>query len=312
MSAERQYQGGQITEPGIYRGISLAEYHENSDLFDGPSVSKSALKWLLPFMGGSPKAFWGRWKHNPAHITPKTTTALDFGKAAHCLILGDEVFADSFTVRPDKAPDGRAWNGNNKTCVEWLQEQEKAGLTVLTAEQIDTIRRMADDAAKHPLVKQGILNGAIERTMTWKDPATGIWLKCRPDVLAADGYFADLKTASKFSEDFLERQAFEAGYWLQGAMTRMVCRELEIPFETFVLVYVLNDDVPDTTCVELSPHELDRGEHVIRWCIDTIGRCLASGEWPGARPFGDGAHAIQLKPWAKTQVDDFLKIQEAA
>lgn len=317
LASERRWDGKTITEPGVYAGIDLAQYHGDRDLFDGPSVSKSALKWLLPAHGGSPKAFWGRWKWNPNHIEQESSAALDFGKATHCLLLGDEVFEDSFVVRPAHRPDDmalpvaerRAWNANANDCKAWLAGH--ADKTVITPDQLDRIKRIHADASTNEMVKLGVLNGRVERTICWKDRETGTWLKVRPDAMpAADGVFADLKTASKFDEDFLERQLFDAGYYLQAAMIRMVCRELGIPFETFVLVYVLNDDVPDTAHVELSVHEIDRGERAIRWCLQTIRQCLDAGEWPGARPFDGGERAIQMKPWSKDRLDQFLDTEQ--
>ena len=303
---ETRWDGRPITEPGVYSGISLDRYHGDRDLFDGPSVSKSALKWLLPAHGGSPKAFWGRWKWNPLAIEQEPNEALDFGKAAHCLLLGDEVFDDGFAVRPKEFPDYKT-----AAAREWRDAVRKAGKTVVTPDQMDRIRRIHADASTNEMVKLGVLNGRVERTICWKDRGTGIWLKVRPDAMPkADGVFADLKTASKFDEDFLERQIFDAGYYLQAAMIRMVCRELGIPFETFVLVYVLNDDVPDTAHVEMSVHAIDRGERAIRWCLNTIRQCLDAGEWPGARPFEGGERAIQMKPWAAERLDFFLDQQE--
>jgi len=306
------WNGKPITEPGVYSGISLDDYHTKRDLFDAPSVSKSPLKDLLPTHGGSPKAFWGRWKFNPNHIVEPSTAALDFGKVVHCLLLGDEKFSERFVVRPEKAPDGRAWNGNNKTCIDWLAAAKGNGLTVITEDQIETIRRIAKDAADYPLVQQGILNGEIERTLCWKDEETGIWLKARPDAISAEGIYADLKTAGKFEEDFLERQLFDAGYYLQGTIARMVATKLGLPFETFVLVYVLNDPVPDTTHVELSPHDMDRGERAVRWCLRTIREGLDTGIWNGARPFNGGERHLQMKPWAKDRLENFLQLEEAA
>lgn len=307
LSGERVYRGGKITEPGVYAGVSLDLYHNDRDLFDGPSVSKSGLKNLIPAHGGSPKAFWGRWKWNPDHIPERRTDALDFGKAVHCLLLGDEVFSESFVIRPEEFPDYKT-----KAAREWRESVVSDGKTIVTTDQLERIRRISEDAAKNPVVRAGILNGRVERTLCVEDSETGIWIKVRPDVMpSADGVFADLKTASSFDEDFLERQIFDAGYYLQGAMIRMVCRELGIPFETFVLVYVLNDDVPDTAHVELDQFELDRGERAVRWCLRTIRQCLDAGEWPGARPFQDGNRRIQMKPWAKEQIDRFLE-REAA
>lgn len=306
---ERQWDGQPITTRGVYSGISLEDYHRKTDLFDGPSISKSALKWLLPAHGGSPKAFWGRWAWNPNHIKQESSAALDFGRAAHCLLLGDEMFENSFVVRPETYENDKGewkpWNGNANACKEWLAKH--ADKTVITPEQIERIRRIHADASTNEMIKLGVLNGRVERTICWKDRETGIWLKVRPDAMPnADGVFADLKTASKFSEDFLENQIFDACYYLQAAMIRMVCRELGIPFETFVLVYVLNDDVPDTAHVEMSNFAIDRGERAIRWCLRTIRECLDKNEWPGARPFDGGERPIHMKTWSAERLDNFL------
>lgn len=306
------WNGKTITTDGVYRGIRLADYHDRRDLLDGPSISKSALKWLLPAHGGSPKAFWGRWKWNPDHVPAKSSPAMDFGRAAHCLLLGDEVFEAAYAIRPDHFPDYRTAPAR-----AWRDSQIAAGKTVITYEDRDRIERMRADASSYPLIRAGILNGRVERSMFWKDPETGIWLKARPDAIPeADGVFADLKTAGSFDEDFLERQIFDAAYYLQAAVMRMVCRGLGIPFETFTLVYVLNDDVPDTAHVEIHERDIDRGERAVRWCLQAIRRGLDTGEWPGARPFDDGTRHAQMKVWAKDRLDQFLdredQLQKAA
>lgn len=298
----------QITENGVYSDISLERYHNDNSLFDGPSVSKSALKAMLPPHGGSPKAFWHRWKYNPDHITSKTAKAMDFGKAVHCLFLGDEVFDEKFVVLPEKWKDF-----GTKDARIWRDECVAAGFTVLKPEQIERIRLMALDAAEYPLIKNdGLLNGKVEQSMVAKDPQTGIWLKTRPDnePFNFDGLFADLKTTSSMAEDFLQKQLFDCGYYLQGAMTRKVCRLLNRLFQGFVFVYVLNDEVPDTGHVELSTHELDRGERAIDWCLQQIRHGLDTGDWPGHQPFKDGTLPIQMKPWEATRLDDFLTEQD--
>lgn len=306
MSTERTWDGKTITEAGVYGGIPLSTYHGQTDLFDAPSISKSALKWLLPTHGGSPKAFWGRWAANPDRVEPKTSDALDFGKAAHAKLLGDEDFDAAFAIRPKEFKDYKG-----KAAQEWREAVVKSGRTPITPEQDDRISLIRADAAQNKMVQAGILNGRIERTLAWRDPETGLWLRARPDAIPPfDGMFADLKTTSSFAEDFLGKQLFDAGYYLQAAMTRMVCRGLRIPFDTFVLVYVLNDDVPDTTVVEVDEYDIDRGEQAVRWCLRTIRHCLDEGEWPGARPFGDGARRIGMKPWARAQTDEFISIAE--
>lgn len=307
LNLERDWDGKTINMRGSIRGIPLADYHGKRDLFDGPSISKSSLKWLLPTHGGSPKAFWGRWKWNPNHVEPKSSDALDFGRAVHCLLLGDEPFDASFAVRPDQFKDYKT-----AAAREWRDGTIAAGKTPITPEQIERIRRIRADASQHPLVKGGCLNGEIERTICCKDKETGIWLKARPDAWSGDGFFTDLKTTSSLAEDFLAKQSDENGYFLQAALTRMVCRAIGVPFHTFMLVYVLNDDVPDTAHVEISADEIDRAERAIRWCLRTIRECLDKNEWPGVRPFADGTLPLRMKVWAKDRLEQFLQYEERA
>lgn len=77
-----------------------------------------------------------------------------------------------------------------------------------------------------------------------------------------------------------------------------------------MLLYVLNDDVPDTAHVEMSVHAIDRGERAIRWCLRTIRECLDKNEWPGARPFAGGERPIQMKQWSAEKLDFFLDQQD--
>ncbi|WP_150523998.1 PD-(D/E)XK nuclease-like domain-containing protein [Roseibium sediminis] len=308
MTQAIQWDGGTITEPGVYTGIPLELYHNKLDLLDAPSVSKSSLKNLFPSLGGSPKAFWHQWAQNPNRIEPKTTTALNLGKAVHALLLGDEVFSDGFAVQPETYPDAKSgevksWNNNANYCKAWVQDQ--GGKVIVTNDQIEKIRRIAEDAAGHPLVQQGILNGSVERSLFIKDAATGLWFKSRPDNEALDGFWADLKTTSSMDERFIQRQLKDNGYFIQGAGVRMACRELGLPFETFANVYVCTGDTPDTQVIELSEDDLDLGEALIRHGLDTIHTCRKSGIWPGARPYE--GRPVRINDYAREVIEADLK-----
>ncbi|NKI61801.1 hypothetical protein HCG46_26235 [Labrenzia sp. PO1] len=310
MTEAIQWNGETITEPGVYVGIPLEEYHNNLKLLDAPSVSKSSLKHLFPALGGSPKKFWHLWKQNPNHIKPKTTNALNLGKAVHALLLGDEVFSEKFAVQPETYPNSKtgkpsAWSNNATHCKAWNKEQEDAGKTIVTSEQIEKIRRIAEDAARDPMVQQGILNGAVERSLFIKDERTGLWFRSRPDNDAVDGFFADLKTTSSMDERFIRRQIKDNGYFIQGGGVRRSARELDLPFDSFWNVYVSTGDTPDTQAVELDPADLDLGEALIRHGLDTIAECMASGIWPGARPYE--ARPVRIGDWDREAIEQDLK-----
>jgi hypothetical protein len=115
-----------------------------------------------------------------------------------------------------------------------------AGLTIITDNELEAITGMARSLGAHPLVKAGILDGAVERSLIWKDAETGAWLKSRPDVIPNDsGDYADLKTTVSVATDALRRTIAEYHYAMQGALVGMASREvLKREMQTFTLVFV--------------------------------------------------------------------------
>lgn len=303
----RDWDGTTISEPGIYRGIPLEDYHNNTTLLSGPSVSKSNLKHIAP-PDGSPKRFWANWAQNPRRVGSKKSRALDFGKAVHCLFLGDEVFDDRFIVRPEKV-DGEAHNKNRTVWRQWYAEQDDLGLTVISQEDIEQIKRMRDDAAEHELVRAGGLNGEVELSMFARDPATGIWLKSRPDVKATDGMYVDLKTAGSLDAEFLERQLGDMGYYIQGALTKMVCDLLGLPFISFTFLYCLTDEYADTDFRVLGDDDIAIGEATIRYGLHHIRRGLDTGQWDGARIYTRENVPIRITSWTRTRIITALQME---
>lgn len=307
-----KWSGGEIKRDGIYADIPLAVYHNSTDLVDGLSVSKSILGSIIPCEphNGSPKLFWSQWKYNPDRIVKPSTDQMVLGRAVHHLFEGKDSFRKHFVVRPDRAPldpKRRDWHGANQYCVDWLAAQKRVGLEVLKPEALEIIKIMVEAVSNNYLVKQGLLNGRVERSILHKDPGTGIWLFTRPDVIpAADGVYADLKVTSSLSETFLIKQIGLMGYYLQGAMIRKVCRAIGVPFERFVLFYVLADNPSDCAHVELSDTDLDRGERVINWALKQIRQRVDEDDWPGVRIFDGGERPIQMTRYSAESIDRFL------
>lgn len=268
-----------IDRPGVYAGITLDRYH-SADLCDGPSASSSGLRKLFC---ESPAHYWCESPYNDHRIPPRDSEAMLLGRGAHHLLLGEDDFSTLYIMRPESAPDGRPWNGNNNTCKQWLRKQAEAGRTVLTSTQVEAIRGMARSLAADPLVQAGILNGDIEQTLVWRDKKTGIWLKARPDSVPNDsGDFCDLKTTSTWGEDLDWEIYKHRRYDMQAALVKWAAKEARgIELKDFSLVFVGSRPPHCVEVVTLHSADIEEAEADLRVAVDTFAHCLATGHWFG-------------------------------
>lgn len=312
-----KWNGNPITEPGIYAGVPIDIYH-GANLCDGPSVSSSGLRRL---MNESPAHYWVESPYNPNRVEPKESEALLFGRAAHHLLLGEDDFNTHYIVRPEKVLDEAgdpkpgellAWHGNRKACKRWLEKQARNGRSVLTDEQIETIRGIARSLAAHPLIDAGILNGGIEQTIVWRCKDTGIWLKARPDAIPNDaGDFADLKTTTSVQSADLARTIAEHGYHQQAALISAGWHAITgRDVASFSFVFVEKQPPYCARIVTLRDDDLARGERQNFVAAKEFAKCMKSGEWPG--PGGADAEYLSLPEWAQKRIDNQLEHSEAA
>lgn len=296
-------EGQKITEPGVY-DLSMDRYH--ADICDSPSISSSGLRTIW---SQSPAHYWYDSPYNPNRPEPKERPHFSTGKAAHHLLyLGRKGFDAEFVVRPEKWKD---WRTNDAK--EWKAEQLKAGLTIITDGELEAITGMARSLGAHPLVKAGILDGAVERSLIFKDAKTGAWLKSRPDnIPASSGLFADLKTTESVSDESLARSLGSFGYHMQGALVGMAAEAvLGTQMEEFALVWVEKAPPHCARVTVLTGADLERGHLQLRRSIDQFAECVATGVWPG--PGGDRTDAeyLQLPAWAAKQIDARLELEGA-
>jgi hypothetical protein len=306
---ERVYGGGKIIDPGIYRGVSIDDYHGNVDLFDGFSISSSGLRAVIR----RPSEYWGYSPYNPTPFEREEKTSLEFGKAAHMLVLGEEGFKSRYVLRPstyfdDKGND-KPWSGNANACKHWLEHQRKAGKTVITETEINHIRHMADALSSKEAIRLGILNGRIERSLFSRDGE--VWLKSRPDVVPNDsGDFVDLKTAASVDDESLSKAIYSHGYHVQAGLLRMIVREVmgEQAFTSFTFVFVEKTPPYDVRVMQLKDEDIDLGEQQARNAIATVKECLKRNQWPGFDGFDKEFSYVEMPGWSKTRIKNQLGI----
>ena len=305
---EREYKGGVITAPGIYRNVPIEDYHHNTSLFDRWSISSSGLKQLIE----RPSLYWANSPYNDNPFPKMPTKEMEFGKAAHVLILGEDTFSQSYVLQPKcyTAEDGakKPWSNNANACKEWKAEQIKAGRAIITADALEKIKWMADSLSRHPIIQAGALNGKIERTMIGH--IGSIAVRSRPDVIPADSSdFADFKTAQSVDHDALQKAIFNSGLHIQAAVVRMVS-QLVMPagwqFGEFLLVFVEKTPPFDVVPVVLKTTDIDLGERQARSALKTLERCILENRWPGATSWDEHLGFVEMPSWAKTRIENEL------
>lgn len=288
-----KWTGGKITKPGIYADVPIEFYH--SDCCDGPSASSSNLRQIV---NESPGAYWDRSYLNPA-VKPEDrideSKALLLGRAVHHLILSQRGFARAFVIQPKtyfhtKEYETKPWSNGATDCKKWNREQREAGLSILTENDVETIKGMAKTLARDVLVKEGLLNGLVEHSIFWKDKKTGIWLKIRPDTIpvlpvhtgGASADVTDLKTILGVDYTDMHRSLEDNAYYQQCGLIREGFREvLNADISTFTLMFIEKTRPFFARPMFVKDADMDLGDEANRVGLDVMARCIISGEWPG-------------------------------
>ena len=316
-----KWDGKQITKPGIYSAIPLELYHA-ANICDGPSVSSSMLRKLNPDIG-SPKHFYDTWQGNPNRKPEKDASHFVLGRAVHHLMLGEPFFASLFVKQPDeyeaeekgrKTGELRPWTNNAGVCQRWNAEQAKNGRAIITNAQIEQIKKMSVAISAHPLVKEGILAGYIERSMFWKDKETGLWMKARPDSIPSDSAdFADLKTTQSTLYADLMRTLRKFAYYQQAALIRAGCRELiGMDMQSFTFIFAESQSPWDVRDMRLFDEDMKRGDRMNRAMLRVFADCYEKKHWPGPGEGNEGNERLQLSGAAREAIDSRLKLEGLA
>lgn len=269
---------------GVQDGLPADAYHAH------PAVSASVLKRILP-------------PNTPAHYRygePQASPALDFGKVAHHLVLGE---GDRYVVRPAKWADWRT-----EASKTWRAEQEAAGLVVITQEQLDRAQAMADAVQAHPWAGKLFTDGRPEQSLFWTDPETKLPCRARVDWLrnVTPGrrlIVPDYKTARSGDPHEFSRAAADRLYYLSAAFYRDGIRALGLDDDpAFVLVAQEKTPPYLVTVYEFTEDDLQLGAALVRKGLRLYADCLAADRWPG---YADEVLTLELPAYHRITVEEY-------
>jgi len=252
--------------------ISNRDYHE------GPGVSKSDLTLFAV---------------TPAHYKAKEeyeeTPTMAFGQAVHAAILEPSRFADEYMVAPENI-DKRTKAGK-----EWFAEAEASGKTVLKWDDHTALLGMKKSVYTSKTARALLEDdGLIEHSGWWKDPRTGLLLKCRPDKVSTGlKILVDLKTTTEAGYDAFTKKVANYKYHWQGFLYLEGTREIldANEYRDFLIIVVETKPPYAMAVYRLDEEMLYIASQEIAVLLDEFRECQEADHWPG---YPDKVQTISL------------------
>lgn len=257
--------------------LSNAEYHSM------PAVSKSQLDHVRR----APAVYKWRLENK----TPPTP-AMILGTLTHTAVLEPDRFEHEVMVAPKI--DRRTSAGK----AEWEAFQIAAeGKTLIDADELDRLRAIRAAVHAHPSAAKALAQiDAVEQSIFWKDPESGIDCRCRPDAVTTAGVIVDLKTTKDASPDGFARSIAGYRYHVQAAFYSDGMEALTgTPPKGFVFIAVETEPPHLVAVYVASAAMVLRGRADYRADLATLGECLATDTWPG---YSASPLTLDLPKWA--------------
>jgi hypothetical protein len=303
--------GSPPTPAPLPRGLvrmAMADYQKD------PALSRSVLDKIAV---------------SPAHLQHylqrggKDSPALREGRVLHTLLLEPEFAGGQIAVRPERPiepdrPDhlrGVRRKGEGKGECEvakweatWRPQYEaelaafgrfdelNAGKEILTLAELQRPAAMAASARRRAHVVD-VLDKAVAVESSAFAERRGVRVKCRPDIIGADGWVWDIKTAADASYAGFQRSAWNFGYHRQAAWYLDVLeRATGIAYEGFAMIVIEKEAPYEVALYRMTAEQIARGREENEENFERYRACVTSDTWPG---YASEPQALFLPEWGQ-------------
>lgn len=271
-----------VTEPGIY-DLPEDVYHG-----DTGSLSVSGAKKLLPPY--CPAIF----DHERRHPRPPTQ-AMEFGTAAHKLVLGvgqELAIIDAKDWRSSKARDA-------------ADKARAAGKVPLLVHEHETVLAMEKALREHPLASALLSpgRGKPEQSMFWYDARFGIWRRGRLDWRPGPGerpIIADYKTCASAEPSAIAKAVANFRYDMQADWYSEGYCHLTGEWPSFLFIFQEKTAPYLVTVAQLDADAMRAGREANERAMEVYRDCTEAGKWPA---YSDDVELIALPRWARARED---------
>jgi hypothetical protein len=274
-----------VAVPGIHQ---LTDDQYFAPELAAATLSSSGARTLLA--PGGP----ARYRHQLDTGTSVVKREYDLGHAVHTLVLGS---GPKPVAIVGSGKDPNAWN-TDKTRAEVAAARADGKVPLRTPDFVAAFA-MAGAVRAHPIAGKLFSRGEPERTLIWRDPATGVLCRAKADWLRPDG-IVDLKTAESASGDALIKAVHNHGYYIQDAFYRRGFRALHPGVEPFFAFVAVEKSPPYLVhVVQLTERATAHGDRKVGEALEIYRDCTAAGVWPGF-PLNEITD-IDLPTWVRTE-----------
>lgn len=241
------------------------------------------------------------------------TPALRFGKALHCAVLEPDVFARTYCVLPQDAPqrptdamrNAKTPSESSVARVEWWDswDAEHAGAIMLSAADYDRVQGMAASARRHPVTAAMLDGGQREVTMRWTEAVelpdgdvVDVPCKIRVDVWHKSlRYFMDLKSTADASPEGFSRSVASYRYHVQHCHYSEGAKACGIDLRAFLFLAI-----ESVAPFVVAPYGIDaaaeeRGYQLRERAMQRLAVCTRANLWPG---YSDQVTELSIPGWA--------------
>lgn len=267
-------------EPGIVLGLPIEQYHAD------PALSNSGLRDFQR----SPLHYYALHL-DPARPPEEPKAGQLAGAMAHCAILEPAQFPRRYVIGPEGRRNTKAWDAFEATLA--------AGQTGVKADEYHAAFAQAHSVRRHPEVAKLLASGRSEVSAFWRDDATGVMCRCRPDWVHSTPHgviLVDCKTVGDASATEFARQIARKNYHCQDPWY-WDGYEQASGIEVLGFVFVGVETAYPYACsvVMIDSAARDKGRQINRELLDRFAECQRTDRWPG---YSDGVEVVELPRWA--------------
>ena len=222
-------------------------------------------------------------------LAPESSAAFIMGSALHCAVLEPDEYQFRYVVAPDV--DRRTKAGKE----EWAAFQaQNAGKEVISREDNEVVKRMADACRSHPIAADLLEQGEAE--VTWRVQDGSLTLQCRTDwINTKDNFILDVKT-TEYLSDFA-RLSVNYGYHRQAAFYTQLMAKLGSTNLDFYFLAVEKREPFGTILFKADTDYLSAGYHENEVDLGRLAQCYETGIWPN---MPTTIEKLSLPAWYKT------------